>query len=98
MKAVGIKNLKARLSEHLRAVKAGEVILVTERDEVIAELRPARAGQYRAGSSSQRLELLAQTGELRAPLVLDHWAPERKGRLHEGAAAELLEDVRSDRD
>lgn len=41
MKAVGIKTLKARLSEYLRLVKAGEVILVTERDEVIAELRPA---------------------------------------------------------
>jgi len=42
MKAVGVKQLKARLSEYLRAVKAGEIILVTDRDEVVAELRPAR--------------------------------------------------------
>ena len=42
MKALGIKQLKARLSEHLRAVKAGEIVLVTDRDEVVAELRPPR--------------------------------------------------------
>ncbi len=42
MKVVGIKQLKARLSEYLRLAKAGETVLVTERDEVVAELRPAR--------------------------------------------------------
>ncbi len=42
MKAVGIKQLKARLSEYLREVRRGETLLVTDRDEVIAELRPAR--------------------------------------------------------
>ena len=42
MKAVGIKELKARLSEFVRLVKSGETVLVTERDEVVAELRPAR--------------------------------------------------------
>ena len=42
MKAVGVKQLKARLSEYVRLVKAGETILVTDRDEVVAELRPAQ--------------------------------------------------------
>jgi antitoxin (DNA-binding transcriptional repressor) of toxin-antitoxin stability system len=41
-KTVGVKRLKAKLSEYLRLVKGGETILVTERDEVVAELRPAR--------------------------------------------------------
>ena len=40
MKAVGIKTLKARLSEYLRLVKAGETVLITERDQVIAEIKP----------------------------------------------------------
>ena len=40
MRAVGVKKLKAKLSEYLRAVKAGETLLVTDRDEVIAEIRP----------------------------------------------------------
>lgn len=42
MKVVGVKELKARLSEYIRLAKAGESILVTERNEVVAELRGAR--------------------------------------------------------
>ncbi len=42
MNVVGIKQLEARLSEYVRLAKAGETVLVTERDEVVAELRPAR--------------------------------------------------------
>jgi antitoxin (DNA-binding transcriptional repressor) of toxin-antitoxin stability system len=43
MRVVGIEQLKARLSEYLREVRRGEVFLVTDGDEVIAELRPAKA-------------------------------------------------------
>ena len=39
MKAVGIRELKNKLSEYIRQVKAGEEILVTDRGEVVAELR-----------------------------------------------------------
>jgi antitoxin (DNA-binding transcriptional repressor) of toxin-antitoxin stability system len=44
MKTVGIRELKNRLSEHLRDVRAGERILVTDRGEVIAELAPPGHG------------------------------------------------------
>jgi antitoxin (DNA-binding transcriptional repressor) of toxin-antitoxin stability system len=40
MKTVGVRELKNRLSEYLREVKAGESILVTDRGEVVAELAP----------------------------------------------------------
>jgi len=40
MRRVGIKALKNELSKHIRAVAAGETILVTDRDRVVAELRP----------------------------------------------------------
>ena len=40
MRKVGIKVLKNELSKHIRAVAAGETILVTDRDRVVAELRP----------------------------------------------------------
>lgn len=40
MKTMGIRELKNRLSEVLRAVKAGEHILVTDRGAVVAELAP----------------------------------------------------------
>jgi antitoxin (DNA-binding transcriptional repressor) of toxin-antitoxin stability system len=42
MKAVGTKVLKDNLSKYLKMVREGETILVTDRDEVIAEIhRPA---------------------------------------------------------
>lgn len=39
MKSVGIKVLKDKLSSYLKLVRQGEVVLVTDRDEVIAEIR-----------------------------------------------------------
>ena len=38
MKTVGIRELKNRLSEYIRRVRAGESVLVTDRGEVVAEL------------------------------------------------------------
>lgn len=39
VKAVAVKELKNRLSSYLREVKDGEIVLVTDRGKVIAELR-----------------------------------------------------------
>lgn len=39
MKVVGIKELKNKLSEYVKLAKAGEVIAITDRGEVVAELR-----------------------------------------------------------
>lgn len=62
MKAVGIKVLKAKLSEYVRLAKSGETILVTERDEVVAELRPARRQAVSTGLADA-LGALADRGE-----------------------------------
>lgn len=44
MATVGIRELKNRLSEYLRQVRAGDTVLVTDRGEVIAELhQPERS-------------------------------------------------------
>jgi antitoxin (DNA-binding transcriptional repressor) of toxin-antitoxin stability system len=40
MKKVGIADLKARLSEHLRAVRAGRTLVVCDRDVPVALLSP----------------------------------------------------------
>ena len=42
MKQVRIAELKARLSEYLRAVRGGETIAVLDRDTPIAQLVPVR--------------------------------------------------------
>ena len=39
MRSVGIKDLKNHLSEYVRIAAGGEVVLVTDRDRVGAELR-----------------------------------------------------------
>ena len=41
MRAVGVRDLKANLSRYLREVERGEVVLVTDRGRVVAELRAA---------------------------------------------------------
>ncbi len=45
MLAVGLKTLKNKLAEYVRLVAAGEVVLVTDRERVVAELIPPRAGR-----------------------------------------------------
>jgi antitoxin (DNA-binding transcriptional repressor) of toxin-antitoxin stability system len=40
MRAVGIRELKNRLSEYIRLVGSGERVLVTDRGVIVAELRP----------------------------------------------------------
>lgn len=52
MRCVGVKTLKNRLSEYLRLVSAGESVLVTDRDRVIAELIPPREGRSSLGSDA----------------------------------------------
>jgi prevent-host-death family protein len=42
MRLVGLKVLKNKLSEYVRAAARGETILVTDRDRVVAELVPAK--------------------------------------------------------
>lgn len=45
MRTIGIKLLKDKLSEYVRIAGNGETILVTDRDRVVAELGPPRAGR-----------------------------------------------------
>jgi prevent-host-death family protein len=99
MKAVGVKQLKARLSEYLRLVRTGETVLVTDRDEVVAELRPARRQAAADLSLEERLQALADAGEITRPArVKAGWTWSVKGLgLSSGTAARLLDDIRGDR-
>jgi antitoxin (DNA-binding transcriptional repressor) of toxin-antitoxin stability system len=99
VKAVGVKQLKARLSEYLRLTKAGETILVTERDEVVAELRPARRQHPASGELEDLLDALAASGHLtRASQPKQRWTWKVRGLgLPAGTATALLDELRRDR-
>ena len=76
MKVVGVKQLKARLSEYVRLVKAGETIMVTDRDEVVAELT-ARRQRLVEEDWEDLLESLADAGEVTrasVPRAIGHGA------------------------
>ena len=45
MRAVGLKVLKNKLSEYVRLAAAGETVLITDRDAVVAEIVPPRPGR-----------------------------------------------------
>jgi prevent-host-death family protein len=55
---VGIRDLKARLSEYVRDVKAGATVVVTEHGRPVARLVPER------GSLRDRVLALADAGEV----------------------------------
>jgi antitoxin (DNA-binding transcriptional repressor) of toxin-antitoxin stability system len=40
MRVVGLRELKNRLSEYIRQVRAGESVFITDRGAVVAEIRP----------------------------------------------------------
>jgi antitoxin (DNA-binding transcriptional repressor) of toxin-antitoxin stability system len=98
MKVVGIKQLKARLSEDVRLAKGGETVLVTERNEVVAELRPARRQAPVPEDLDALLDVLAAAGEVtRAGLPKNDWTWRSAGLgLPPGTALVVLDDLREE--
>ena len=96
MRAVGIRELKNKLSEYLRLVKAGEDVVVTDRGEVVAEIRPP--------GRTLDDQLPAGVRDLMRRGVVRLGAPNRAGlypRLGraapDGTAARLLDAERGER-
>jgi antitoxin (DNA-binding transcriptional repressor) of toxin-antitoxin stability system len=99
MKVVGIKQLKARLSEYVRLAKAGQTVLVVERDEIVAELRPARRRAPLGDRLDELLDGLSAAGEIsRAGQPKGDWTWHSRGLgLHAGSAQALLDATREER-
>ena len=98
MKAVGVRELKARLSRYLREVQAGEVILVTDRGRVVAELRAPGPGAAQESEADRALRRLAETGAL---LIGEPHDPHRYRpspvQAPPGTARTLLDEERDER-
>jgi prevent-host-death family protein len=97
VKTVGLRELKNRLAEYVRAVRSGEGVLVTDRGEVVAELVPPGPTTTESGAPSG-LVALAKTGRL--TLGADNDAavyPKLSRLLKRHRAAELLDAERGGR-
>lgn len=94
MKSVGIRALKDRLSEYVRLAASGEVVLVTDRDRVVAELSPPRPERC----ASLHDALLAQAvreGWVTPPSLGRLPLPERKPVA---PLKKILEELAADRE
>lgn len=97
MRAVGIRELKNKLSEYLRIVRAGETVFVTDRGKVVAELTPPGEG---GGPShlSPGLAELVRKGRATPGSPRDASVYRSLPRLcPEGTAQRLLDEERGER-
>jgi antitoxin (DNA-binding transcriptional repressor) of toxin-antitoxin stability system len=96
MRAIGIRELKSRLSEYVRLARSGEVVLVTDRGRVAAELHPPGAAAARAGAADPMAELahrgLATPGAPHDPAL---YAP-RPSALRASSVRDLLAAERAE--
>lgn len=93
MRAVGLKVLKNKLSEYVRLVASGETVLVTDRDRVVAELVPPRAGRGLLVADVTLAEAV-RNGWIRAPLMVGEGPPPR---LPVARLSALLAELARDR-
>ena len=93
---MSIRELKTRLAAYVRRVRRGEVIRVTDRGEVVAELRPPSSAQ-RVPVELQGLHELPSRGILRlGKSNRGVCYPRSPVRLPEGSAKAALDAERED--
>lgn len=93
MRTVGLKVLKNRLAEYVRLAAGGERVLISDRDQVVAELVPPDAGRAEQVADAV-LASLVREGLVSPPLVAGRplaGQPPRRANLSE-LLAELDED------
>ena len=97
MKVVTLKELKNRLSAYLRHVKNGEVVLVTDRGKVVAELRQPRVDRP-PSTLDDALERLHAKGVLALASVPQDPRVYRPSPLRRAVrSADMLDAEREDR-
>lgn len=72
MRTVGIKALKNGLSKYIRDVASGETLLVTDRDRIVAEIRPPSATDDGATHAQREWAAMIREGIVtpaRAPMA-----------------------------
>jgi antitoxin (DNA-binding transcriptional repressor) of toxin-antitoxin stability system len=94
MKAVGIKILKNKLSEYVRLAAAGETVLVTDRDRVVAQITAPDAATSPLLADAVLADAVRH-GWLTPPVIHDPKPPPAPDRVT--ALSDLLTDLAEDR-
>ena len=97
MKTVGIRTLKNRLSEYVRAVQSGERVTVTSRGTPVMDLIPHVPHGL---DPDDELLRLARAGRVRLPppnAKVAYSRPPNARRLPDEVVEALLDEVRGDR-
>ncbi len=97
MRTIGVRELKARLSQVLREVQQGESVLVTDRGRVVAELRVPDASPRAGNVPPPAIARLAATGHLRLAEPTPDPYPASPIRSSAGLSRQLLDEARGDR-
>jgi antitoxin (DNA-binding transcriptional repressor) of toxin-antitoxin stability system len=93
MRSIGLKVLKNKLSEYVRLAEAGETVLVTDRDRVVAELRPPTV-DHRDWLSDPVIARMVREGSMTLPTASG--PPQRPKPVM--TSAELDEAIARDRE
>ena len=96
MRAVGLKILKNKLSEYVRLAASGETILVTDRDQVVAEIVPPGRGRP-AQAGDALLAEAVRKGWLRPATMRGSGPPPREPVQRWSTLARELSKDRADR-
>jgi len=94
MRSVGLKVLKNKLSEYVRIAAGGEIVLVTDRDRVVAELGPPQAGRSTVLADALLAEGVRE-GWVTPPVIVSDGPPPRTPIMK---LRDLLKDIESDRE
>ena len=98
LKTVNIRALKDKLSAYLRDVQHGDVLLVTDRGRVIAELRQPTLNHHALDAVQDREQKMMERGDLRIGLPNSPTAYRKTGvRLAEADIDAVLAWTRGDR-
>ena len=91
---MGLKTLKNKLSEYVRIAHRGETVLITDRDRVVAEIVPPRAGRSPLLADALLAEAVRQ-GWITPPPVTSDLPPPRKPVA---AFDSIMRELHSDRE
>jgi antitoxin (DNA-binding transcriptional repressor) of toxin-antitoxin stability system len=95
VKTVGIKALKDQLSAYIRNVKTGQVILVTDRGNVVAEIHSPARKRFISSDESTKSQWISK-GKLTASRLHKRECQASPIKLKNGTAAALLNQERAE--